>query len=257
MSDIKLYADLYDNALTEKEGDCVARPRINGTLYNADIARRIVEKRTEFRVETIETILKMADEEKSIGIASGMSVVDGVGQYIPQIKGAFDTSTSKFDPLKHSLFVAYTSGKVLRKRLLETEVIVNGSAIVGPVIGGLTDSSTGKNDATFTPGMPIVVDGSNIKIVGSNAANGFYFIPAAEGSTPVKATVIVHNNPSQLTVMVPATLPEGDYYISITTQYGRSANVKEPRSYKYPILLSTAGSGGSGGSGEDDRPVIE
>ena len=78
MSDIKLYADLYDNALTEKEGDCTARPRINGTLYNADIARRIVEKRTEYRPETIENILTMADEEKSIGLASGMSVVDGV-----------------------------------------------------------------------------------------------------------------------------------------------------------------------------------
>ena len=102
--------------------------------------------------------------------------------------------------------------------------------------------------------MPIVVGGNNINITGKNEANGFYFIPAADGSTPVKATVIVHNNPSQLTVMVPATLPEGDYYISVTTQYSRSAIVKEPRSYKYPVLLSTAG---SGGGGEDDRPVIE
>lgn len=255
MSDIKLYADLYDNALTEKEGDCTARPRINGTLYNADIARRIVEKRTEYRPETIENILTMADEEKSIGLASGMSVVDGVGQYLPQIKGVFDKPTDPFDPAKHTLFVAYTAGKTLRKKLKETVVVTNGQATVGPVIGGLTDSSTGKDDGTFTPGMPIVVGGNNIKITGANETNGFYFIPAADGSTPVKATVIVHNNPSQLTVMVPATLPEGDYYISVTTQYAHSSTVKEPRSYKYPVLLSTAGSGSGGG--EDDRPVIE
>ena len=255
MSDIKLYADLYDNALTEKEGDCVARPRINGTLHNADIARRIVEKRTEYRAETIENILRMADDEKSLAIASGMSVVDGVGQYIVQIKGVFAKATDPFDAEKHSLTVAYTSGKTLRKRLLETEVVTNGAATVGPVIGGLTDSSTGKDDGTFTPGMPIVVGGSNIKISGTNEANGFYFVPAAEGSTPVKAKVIVHNNPSQLTVMVPADLAAGDYYISITTQYGRTANVKEPRTYKYPILLSTAGSGEGEGGG--DRPEIE
>lgn len=252
MSDIKLYADLYDNALTEKEGDCVARPRINGTLYNADIARRIVEKRTEYRAETIENILTMADEEKSLAIAGGMSVVDGVGQYLPQIKGVFANSTDPFDPAKHSLFVAYTTGKTLRKRLLETVVVTNGAAIVGPVIGGILDSSTGKDDGTFTPGMPIVVSGNNIKIGGTNAANGFYFIPAAEGSTAVKATVIVHNNPSQLTVMVPADLAAGDYYISVTTQQGHSALVKEPRTYKYPILLSTANAGGGG-----DRPEIE
>jgi len=253
MSDIKLYADLYDNALTEKEGDCVAKPRINGTLYNADIARRIVEKRTEYRQETIENILKMADEEKSLAIASGMSVVDGVGQYLPQIKGVFAKPTDPFDPAKHSLVVAYTTGKTLRKRLLETEVVTNGAATVGPVIGGLTDSSTGKDDGTITPGMPVVVSGNNIKITGANEANGFYFIPVAAGSTPVKAVVIVHNNPSQLTLVVPANLPAGDYYASITTQYGRTANVKEPRTYKYPILLSTAGSGGD----DDDRPVIE
>lgn len=146
-----------------------------------------------------------------------------------------------------------TTGKILRKRLLETEVVTNGAAIVGPVIGGITDSSTGKDDGTFTPGMPIVVDGCNIKITGANEANGFYFIPAAVGGTPVKATVIVHNHPSQLTLMVPADLPAGDYYASITTQYGRTANVKDPRTYKYPILLSTAGRGGD----DDDRPVIE
>ena len=181
-----------------------------------------------------------------------MSVVDGVGQYLPQIKGVFANSTDPFDPAKHSLFVAYTTGKTLRKRLLETVVVTNGAAIVGPVIGGILDSSTGKDDGTFTPGMPIVVSGNNIKIGGTNAANGFYFIPAAEGSTAVKATVIVHNNPSRLTVMVPADLAAGDYYISVTTQQGHSALVKEPRTYKYPILLSTANAGGGG-----DRPEIE
>ena len=68
----------------------------------------------------------------------------------------------------------------------------------------------------------------------------------------MKAAVIVHNNPSQLTVMVPADLAQGDYYISITTQYSRTKNVKDPRTYKYPIMLSTANAGGGG-----DRPEIE
>ena len=52
--------------------------------------------------------------------------------------------------------------------------------------------------------------------------------------------------------MVPADLAQGDYYISITTQYSRTKNVKDPRTYKYPIMLSTANAGGGG-----DRPEIE
>jgi len=54
MADILLYAELYDNPLTEKEGDFTAKPKVTGTIRNADIAKRIVEKRTEYRPETIE-----------------------------------------------------------------------------------------------------------------------------------------------------------------------------------------------------------
>lgn len=250
MSDIKLYADLYDNALTEKEGDCTARPRSNGTVYNKDIAQRIVDKRTEYRYETIVNILGMADDEKSLAIAQGQVVVDGVGQYVAQIKGSFANSTESFDPKKHSLVVAYTSGKTLRKRLLQTEVVTSGAAIVGPVIGGIVDSSTGKDDGTFTPGMPIVVSGSNIKIAGTSDKIGFFFASTKADASPVKASVLVFNNPPQLTVMVPADLPVGDYHISVCTQYGRSTLVKEPRTYEYPIVLTC-------GKEDDDHPVID
>ena len=104
MADLLLYAELYDNPLTEKEGDFTAKPKVTGTVRNADIAKRIVAKRTEYRQETIENILRMADEEKSIAIAEGKSVIDGVGQYLVQIKGVFDCETEGFDAKKHSHF---------------------------------------------------------------------------------------------------------------------------------------------------------
>ena len=44
---IILNTDLYDNLLTERKGDYTAKPRITGTLYNTDIAARIVAARTE------------------------------------------------------------------------------------------------------------------------------------------------------------------------------------------------------------------
>lgn len=100
MADLLLYAELYDNPLTEKEGDFTAKPKVTGTVRNADIAKRIVAKRTEYRQETIENILRMADEEKSIAIAEGKSVIDGVGQYLVQIKGVFDSETEGFRPEK-------------------------------------------------------------------------------------------------------------------------------------------------------------
>ena len=46
---IILNTDLYDNLLTERKGDYTAKPRITGTLYNTDIAARIVAARTEYQ----------------------------------------------------------------------------------------------------------------------------------------------------------------------------------------------------------------
>lgn len=247
MSDLILHADLYDNPLTEKEGDFTAKPKVTGTIRNADIARRIVEKRTEYRPETIENILRMADEEKSIAIAEGKSVIDGVGQYLIQIKGPFDSETEGFNATKHKLVVSYSSGKTLRTKLKETKVITDGAAKTGPVIGKVTDPSTSEVDTTMTPGMPIVVEGSNIKVAGEDPSNGFFFIPSADGAAAMKATVLVDNNPSRLTVMVPSTLADGDYTVKVVTQFSRGGTVKQPRSYQYPLLLTIG----------DDRPVIE
>ena len=51
------------------------------------------------------------------------------------------------------------------------------------------------------------------------------------------------------------TLEDGEYTLSIVTQYGSSNKlVKEPRTYLFPVLLYV-GSQPSGGGG--DRPEIE
>ena len=51
----------------------------------------------------------------------------------------------------------------------------------------------------------------------------------------------MHNNPSQLTVLLP-TLAPGDYQLTITTQ-GTAGNrvLKEPRSYTFAPVLTVEG----------------
>ena len=112
---IILNTDLYDNLLTERKGDYTAKPRITGTLYNTDIAARIVAARTEYQHGTILNILDMADSHKVQAIAEGKSVVDGVGQYLVNVQGAFEGEKAQFEPGKHALGITYTMGKLLRR----------------------------------------------------------------------------------------------------------------------------------------------
>lgn len=208
---IILNTDLYDNLLTERKGDYTAKPRITGTLYNTDIAARIVAARTEYQHGTILNILDMADSHKVQAIAEGKSVVDGVGQYLVNVQGAFEGEKAQFEPGKHALGITYTMGKLLRETLK---------------LGGV-----------------------NLKLQGDDPSIGVYLTPTTEGAAPMKAPVVIANSPSQVIVQMP-TLADGQYTVSLTTQYSAgSRNIKEPRTYTFPILL-TVGEG----SGDSESP---
>ena len=66
--------------------------------------------------------------------------------------------------------------------------------------------------------------------------------------------MITKNNPSELTLLMPAGLADGDYLLTVRTQFGTSNHLlKEPREVSVDVHVGDGG----GGSGEDDRPVIE
>lgn len=93
---IILTADLYDNAVTERKGDYTAKPRITGTVRNKQIAERILARGSELRLDTIEYILGMGDQEKVTAIAEVKDVVDGVGQYNGNHHRPFRRRKSRF-----------------------------------------------------------------------------------------------------------------------------------------------------------------
>ena len=254
---ITLNVDLYDNIMTEQKGDYTGRARITGSLHNKEIAARIIKERTEYRQETIENILDLADQKKVEAIAEGKSVVDGVGQYIVTVRGSFLGENAQFDATKHSLGVSYTPGQLLRDQLKAVKVICNGLAQTGPVINSITDSVTKSISQVMTSGGTAVISGSNIKILGDDPSVGIYLTKDEEGAVPLKVSVIVHNAPSQLTIMLPAIEAGKLYALSITTQYsGSNKALKTPRSYRFPILLGDENAGGGGGGGEAPDPEI-
>ena len=215
---IILNTDLYDNLLTERKGDYTAKPRITGTVRNTNIADRIVAARTEYQHGTILNILNMADEHKVQAIAEGKSVIDGVGQYMVNVQGAFEGEKAQFEPDKHSLGITYTVGALLRKAFERIKVVTNGVAPIGPVINTVTDATLKSVNARITSGGALTLGGANLKVQGDHESNGVYFTPGNGEQTPAKAPVIISNSPTQLIVQMPA-LADGEYTVSITTQY--------------------------------------
>ncbi|MCD7851549.1 MAG: DUF4469 domain-containing protein [Parabacteroides sp.] len=110
-------------------------------------------------------------------------------------------------------------------------------ATTGPVINNITDSATGKVNQVLTSGKPAVIDGNTLLLKGNDPAVGVYFTPETEGE-PYKVDLVVTNTKSQIIISTP-DLPAGSYYLSVTTQAAAGyKEVKEPRTYRFPILLT-------------------
>ncbi|WP_456086723.1 DUF4469 domain-containing protein [Parabacteroides sp.] len=242
-----LTVDLYDNVLTEKLGDYSGKIRITGTFRNKEVSAGIVEERTEYRPETIENILGMSDDKKLQALAAGKCVSDGLGHFFLNVGGSFSGKKSDYKSPDNKIGVTFIPSAALLK-LLENIYVNADIASVGPMIEHITDSTTGAVDSILTPSAPAVISGRTLLLKGNDPSVGVYFTPES-GSDPIKVPLVVTNTTSQIIVSIPA-LADGNYYLSVTTQAGAGYSiVKEPRTYRLPILLTVGNTGG-----EEERP---
>lgn len=252
---IILNADLYDNVLTEKPGDYVAKPRITGTYRNTDVAADIVAERTEYRMETIINILTLADQKKVQAVANGKSLVDGVGQYLLNLSGSFEGEAPVFNPEIHIPGVTFTPGKSLLEALKNITFNLN-KATTGPVINQVFDVRTQSVNLQITPGKNVIISGANLLIKGDNPANGIFFTKDEKDATPKKVEFFSRSTVSEQIVEVPEGLTDGQYKVSITTQAGASYSLlKEPRTYVFPILLTVGKLPEGGGDSESPDEI--
>ena len=119
-------------------------------------------------------------------------------------------------------------------------VDVRGMASSGLFINSATDVTSGEVNSRLTPGGGVNLTGSKIKIDGDNPAIGIYLVnQSTSDSIVVPKTSLLVNDPSKITFIVPATLVNGDYKLSIVTQFSTSGSfLKEPRGYTFDYILN-------------------
>lgn len=237
----RLNVSLYDNPLTPETDDYTGKVQLNGVFSNETIAARIVQERTEYRLETIVNILNLADDVKRTALASGYAVNDGVAQMYPSVSGRFVGTQAQFDSKLHSVGVTLTASAALRAAIANTTVVVQGVATTGPVVNKVTDVYTAQDNVSITPGRNLKIAGQRLKVVGDDpAVVGVWFVSAANEAqrTKVDSRDLVDNNPSLITIIAPALAP-GDYYLEVVTQFSTgNAITKEPRNYRFEVSLN-------------------
>ena len=228
---------LRPNTLTkDNDRDCIADVYSHSpTQRNEDIAALITKERSEFRPETILSILNMRDKAVLDFIRDGLSVMDGVSQISPRVSGVWETENAPYDEKIHRRTVDMVATADLRNALDEITVKVLGAKETTAKITAVTDTATGLTDGTITIGDDILIEGEKLKVDEKDTEQGVFFLTSDGGEHKTERRLSV-NKPSQIIARVPKNIPEGKVQIVVRTKYsGSGAPLKELREVEFKL----------------------
>lgn len=236
----QLIVELFDLAITEQKDDRFGR-KITIASENLDSLVRIAAaRRTDLNPETIRTAFILLKDIALERLLAGASVTFGLGHFNLGVEGVFIGDNAQWDGSKNRVSIIVTPTAELRGAARAVKVNVRGMAATGTLINSVTDVSSGEENTRLTPGGAVNITGSKLKVAGDNPACGITLTNEDDGTaTVIPPNAIAVNNPSKITFVVPASLPAGNYKLSIATQFtGGSTPLKEPRSYTFDYTLT-------------------
>ena len=211
---------------------------VGHTVHNEDIARRIVEGRSELRYETILSILNERDGMVLESILNGSSVQDGVVHIAPTITGVWIGADRVVDPTKQKAGISASPTAALREKLATVHFDILGVKDSGAYVGTVTDAASKATDGQITPNGIIVITGDKLRIAPDDDPEMGVFLVADDG-TKTQVTQISQNEPKRLTALVPQ-LPAGNYTLTVVTKFaggGKLLNSARTIVYELPLKV--------------------
>ena len=185
-------------------------------------------------------------------VLNGYSVNTGLFRAVAQLTGVVEGG--QWDSKKKAIYISFTQGSELRKAIAETSVKILGEKGSAIYITGTEDTATRATDTTATAGRNFTLTGHCIKLAGDDPSVGITLKDSKEVVTKIEKDYIAVNDPSRLIFLLPAGLADGDYLLTVTTQFSSGNKLlKAPRSVTKTI---TIGSSSSGGEGEGEDPSV-
>lgn len=242
---------MVPNTVTTDPNDKILVLETTGKADINKVYEEMLAEDTGLRRETIVHVTTLYERVCARLLLNGWQLNTGLFYAVPRLTGVVEGGRWNSD--KNNIYVAFNQDKVIREEIAKTNVSILGEKGDVMYIAEVEDRKTGLKDGTLSPGRNFFVRGANLKVTGTNAAVGVSLLKKADKTIiKLEEDMITTNKPSELTLLIPADLAEGDYELTITTQFAGGNNIlKAPRSVSFNVHH------GNSGGGDDDRPVIE
>lgn len=261
-NDIKytLNAQLADNTVTvDDKNDRILALVSAGTVDKQRIISEIMEMNPGFERETVEAIINLEQRVVKKMTLNGFNVNMGLYHAVAQFTGV--VLNKAWDPERNSVYVSFVQGADMREAIRATNVNIIGEKSNTMFVAGTQDASTRATNATATAGRNFTLTGSKLKVVGTDPTVGITLTSIDNKVTKITEDLWAVNSPSKLVFIIPAGLANGEYTLTVTTQFSTNSKtlLKTPRSISHTIYLGEAPAGGgnggtTGGGGNDGDP---
>lgn len=257
-----LNGQLTDNMVTrDVKDDKILTLVAAGTADKQRVISEIMEMNPGLEREVVEAVVNLEQRVVTKLVLNGFSVNMGLYRAVAQFKGVVENRT--WNPQKNEVYVLFTQGAALREAMRRTSVNIigeKGSAMfIAGGMGAATRAGAEAHEFRAKAGRNFTLTGSKLKVAGDHPEVGITLTSSKGKVTKITPDMWAVNDPSKLIFLIPSGLSDGEYTLTVTTQYVNSGRVgrllKTPRSVKQTIYLGEApehSPGGSpgGGSGE-------
>lgn len=249
----ELKAWIADNSVTADKTDKILLLESAGSINIDDIIDEMLKEDTGLRPETLRHAVQLYNRIVTDFILNGYQVNTGLFYAVAKLTGILEGGV--WNKLTNSSYVSFRQGKELRSAINETSINILGEKADVMYIVETEDRKTGRKDGSVTAGRNVFVRGGMLKVVGEDPSVGVKLTDSDGTVTVLEEDMITTNKPSELTLLLPADLAEGEYTLTITTQYTTGQLLKTPRSANIQVWVG--GKPAEGNDDNDDRPVIE
>jgi hypothetical protein len=224
---------LMPTKLTGNANDCVAKVA-QQEIVSYD---ELIKMATRRGLTLTDTELISAIHELMLTIndvlSSGKAVDTPFVRFKPSIAGVFKGKDDTFDSTRHYIKINCLVGKDVNVDLTKIilEKIKHDAAT--PYIEEIIDYSTLESNNVLTPSGAAEIKGELLKIDMTDPLQGLFI---KRNGTTIKVDKLMHNLPSELIFIIPATLTAGEYQVEIRNKINKKdAAIK---SYLFSQLLT-------------------
>ena len=233
---------LTDNTVTADPNDKILVLESTGKADMKKIYEEMLAKNTGLSAETLTHATTLFFRTCAQLLMNGYTLNTDLFQASPRFTGVVESG--KWNPAKNNIYVSFTQDKVIREEIAKTSVHILGEKNDIMYILEVEDRKTGLKDRTATAGRNLIIRGASLKIAGTDEAVGIT-LRNLKDNTVVKLDedMIAHNNPSELTLLMPADTADGNYELTVSTQYSNHYLLKTPRSASVNITFGQVSDG--------------